>query len=99
MVMDENQEFVTTFRWLDRGGEPRVIEIYAEPTTDARVWAYARDGENLVLVGAIRDDGKFYHLVRDKAVAYGLDTEAAWNDLFQVCWSAHKPRIPLQGPF
>lgn len=91
--MDEDQEFVTTFKWLDRGGEPRTIEIYAEHKADARVWAYARDDfGDLHLVGAIRDDGKFYHLVRDKARAYGLDTEAAWNDLFQMCWTAHMPR-------
>jgi hypothetical protein len=96
--MDDSQEFVTTFRWLDRGGEPRAVEVYAEHSTDARVWAYARDGERLILVGAIREDGQFYHLVRDKAVEYGLDTEAAWNDLFQICWSAHLSAKPMAWP-
>ncbi len=97
--MDESpkygMEFVTRFCWLDRGGVARTIEVYGERTPDAQVRAYVRDEEgDLHLVAAIREDGIFYHLARERAERYGLDTEAAWNDLFGVCWSAHMPSTP-----
>ena len=76
---------VQAYRWLDTHGRPQRLSIYAEPVPDARVWAYADDGE---LVAAVTAEGKFMRRA-GADVTYGVDTAAAWNDLIELCRHAH----------
>ncbi len=90
--IDEAKErkYVTTYRWLDSYGRPRSVDVFTEPTSSRRVWAYATGaGGNPVLVATMSADGKFARLTRDEAIGYGLDTAAAWNNLIELCRFAH----------
>jgi hypothetical protein len=91
--MSEHGEYTGTFQWFDRFGHPRLVDVYADRGADARVWAYARgDDGTPVLVAGVGREGNFVRLVASRAVTYGLDTAAAWNDLFEICRKAHRAR-------
>jgi len=83
------QEFVTSYRWLDSYGRLRTVDIFTEPTAERRVWAYSVDDGGKVLVATVGADDKFARLVASEAVKYGLDTAAAWNNLIELCRFAH----------
>lgn len=85
------ERLVRTYRWMDTFGAVRALDIYAEPTRDARVWVYTRAGDDRQLVAMVTPDGRF---MRHSALGRecGLDTAAAWNDLIEVCRHAHIAR-------
>lgn len=86
-------EYVSTYRWLDLFGRPRVVDIFVEDNETRRISAYAReDVGDPVLVAVLDPDGKFLRLASAKAAMYGLDTAAAWNNLFDLCRAAQGHR-------
>lgn len=100
----DNQRLVTTYRWLDKYGQLRRISIFVGPDPQREVEAYAaadsdRDGDidavdaAPVLVARMDESGKFTRLQHEIATRYGLDTAAAWNNLFDLCRSAHGTRF------
>jgi len=81
----------TTYRWFDRYGNARAVEIFHEDDTrDCRVWAYTGPDDARILVGFMDTAGKFTRLQRSDAERLGLDTSATWNDLFELCRIAHR---------
>jgi hypothetical protein len=86
----ENRRFASTYRWLDRHGEYRKIDIFVDtaPTREVEAFAAGEEGEP-VLVARLDAHGKFTRLARAESVQYGLDTAAAWNNLYDLCRSAH----------
>ena len=78
-----------TYQWLDRHGTVHVAEIVAERIRDAQVWVYTTnaDGER-TLIARVTDDGRFLRRA-GASNDFGLETTAAWNDLIEVCRSAH----------
>ncbi len=96
----DNAKLVTTYRWLDKYGQLRKVAIFLGPAPEREVEAYAipvddAEGEP-VLVARLDERGKFTRLQRSEAIAYGLDTAAAWNNLYDLCRSAHGHRT---GPY
>jgi hypothetical protein len=88
----DNARLHTTYRWLDRFGQLRKIKIYVGPAPDRQVEAFADmdgDAEDPVLVARLDEHGKFSRLHRETAIQYGLDTAAAWNNLYDLCRNAH----------
>jgi hypothetical protein len=93
----ENRKFVSTYRWLDRHGEYRRIDIFVGPAPTREVEAYANDPDgDPVLVARLDAHGKFSRLERSASIPYGLDTAAAWNNLYDLCRSAHGHH---EGPY
>jgi hypothetical protein len=81
----DNPTLVTTYRQL------RKVKIYRGVAPEREVEAYADtvgDGEEPVLVGRLDVHGKFTRLNHTEAATYGLDTAAAWNNLYDLCRSA-----------
>lgn len=86
-----DREFVMAYRWLDRHGQKRSVDILAD--ADAQVWAYASKNDGTpVLIGFVDANGKFSRLAQAQAIEYGMDTAAAWNDLIELCRQAHLAR-------
>lgn len=97
-------EYVSTYRWLDLHGRPRSVDLLIDDPDTRRICAYAPpedrgpddqgtddrspddQGAEPVLVAVLDADGKFLRLA--SAASYGLDTAAAWNNLFDLCRAA-----------
>jgi hypothetical protein len=92
----DNARLVTTYRWLDKYGQLRKVDIFVGPAPEREVEAFAAGEDPPVLVARLDDHGKFTRLERTEALAYGLDTAAAWNNLYDLCRSAHGHR---NGPY
>jgi len=95
----DNPRLVTTYRWLDKYGQLRKVDIFVGAAPERKVEAYANsDGVagDPVLVARLDEHGKFTRLQHSQAIAYGLDTAAAWNNLYDLCRSAHGER---NGPY
>lgn len=75
------------YGWLDRHGVTRHADIYVDdddPDQRIRVYAPPEAGTRQLLA-TMTGNGRFYRMGDDHAHAYGLQTSAAWNDLYEVC--------------